>query len=150
MIIAATATRRIEKRGVSLRVAERVEVDAEERHGPDFRAEHAARACRVGEDLALEQQGQTECRHREVHAARAQGGKSDEDPDRHGAGDAGEHRQLERHVEAGYEAGRDPRADPGEPELGERELARVAGDDDHRQRHEPDGGRQPDRLCPGR
>ena len=137
-----------DERAVALRVPERIEVDARERHALDRQTDHAAGDGAVREDERVEHQRDRERGDGEARSARPDRGQRDDHADDRGPDHRGDERDLERPPVGRHEPRGHPRAEPRQRELAQRELARVAGDDDDRAQDDRDRKRRDERVGP--
>ena len=137
-----------DERAVALRVPERIEVDARERHALDRQTDHAAGDGAVREDERVEHQRDRERGDGEARSARADRGQRDDHADDRRPDHRGDERDLERPPVGRHEPRGHPRAEPRQRELAQRELARVAGDDDDRAQDDRDRERRDERVGP--
>ena len=98
----------------------------------DLGAAEAAGEVGVAEQHELDRAAQPEGDDRQVDPARSHRRQPEQDPERDRRDDPDQAADQEGHVGGRQQSPADPGAEAGEGELRQRELARVAGEDDDR------------------
>ena len=133
---------------VALRVVDRADVVAEQVGVADLGALHAAGVAAVLEQHQLDGGAEAERDDRQVDAPRPHRRQTEDEPERHGGGDAGHETEQERDVVHGDETAGDVGAEAGDRVLGERELTGVSGQHHDRQQHDRHAQRHRDGVDP--
>ena len=126
-------------------VRDGVDVDPEQGLAGNLSEAGCADPLRVREDHRVHAHGEAERDDGEVDPARAQSRDREQEPHRDRDGDGDEDGELERPAPLADETRRHERRDSREGELGERQLARVAEQDDDGQHHDRPAERDSER-----
>ena len=133
---------------VALRVVDRADVVAEQVGVADLGALHPAGVVAVLEQHQLDGGSQAERDDRQVDPPGAHRRQTEDQPERHRGGDAGQQSEEERDVEHRDQPSGDVGAEAGDRVLGEGELSGVPGQHDDRQQDDRHAQRHGDGVDP--